>query len=135
MTDQPQPTISERSQPVPPLVRKHAARVGNDEPEMLTRLAERDRIGRERYGQSLHTHDGRDTGQDADDEALDLAQYAVKWKAELADGCTCGGKWTCDACRWSAEAGGIATTALDLAWRINRLREEVAKLRDNGGGA
>lgn len=38
-------------------------------------MAERDRVGRERYGVQLQPHNGRDALVDAYQEALDLAVY------------------------------------------------------------
>jgi hypothetical protein len=38
----------------------------------------RDKLGRDRYGVPLRAHDGRDTLQDAYEEALDLCVYLRK---------------------------------------------------------
>lgn len=41
-------------------------------------VAERNRIGLETYGRDLTTFDGRDSLQDAYEEAIDLAVYLAK---------------------------------------------------------
>ena len=43
--------------------------------ELVQRMAERDRLGRERYGTPLQTENGRDALLDALEEALDLCAY------------------------------------------------------------
>lgn len=44
-------------------------------PLVMVDMAERDKLGRERYGTPLQPHNGRDTLRDAYEEALDLAVY------------------------------------------------------------
>lgn len=60
VTDQP-PPVPNGTKPVWELV--------------MTDMAERDRVGRERYGTPLQTHNGRDALVDAYQEALDLVVY------------------------------------------------------------
>lgn len=50
---------------------------------MLDDAAERDRLGRRKYGQRLHAHDGRTNLIDAYQEALDLVVYLRKEVEEL----------------------------------------------------
>lgn len=45
-------------------------------------LEQRERIGIERYGRSLHTNNGRDALQDALEEAIDLWQYLTQARME-----------------------------------------------------
>lgn len=113
-TDQPRPERTAASQPVPDALISHVQRTLYNHPAVIAGIMERDRVGRQRYGQSLHTFDGRDTGQDAWEEVLDLAQYAMKWSIEAA--VSNDGTW--------AEKGGIADEALSLACRIARIRED-----------
>lgn len=49
---------------------------------VLADMAERDRIGRERYGTPLTTDNGRDHLVDAYQECLDLAVYLRAWLEE-----------------------------------------------------
>lgn len=44
-------------------------------PLVVADMAQRDRVGRERYGTPLRAHNGRDALVDAYQEALDLAVY------------------------------------------------------------
>lgn len=60
MSEQPMPTPN-ASRPIWELV--------------IEDMANRDRIGRERYGTPLQAHNGRDALRDAYEEALDLAVY------------------------------------------------------------
>lgn len=60
MSEQPEPTPN-ASRPIWELV--------------IEDMANRDRIGRERYGTPLQAHNGRDALRDAYEEALDLAVY------------------------------------------------------------
>ena len=48
-------------------------------------LTERDRIGIKTYGESLHTHNGRNAWQDAVEEAADLYMYVTQMCAETVD--------------------------------------------------
>lgn len=62
--------------------------VGNDRPAIqdlvLADIAERKRIGIERYGRALQPHNGRDALVDAYQEVLDLAMY-VRQEIEERD--------------------------------------------------
>ena len=55
------------------------APIANDYPAVwalvMVDMAQRDKLGRERYGVPLQPFNGRDTLQDAYEEALDLAVY------------------------------------------------------------
>jgi hypothetical protein len=108
------PTTSPLSVPVPQLAREHAREHKYDTTAILEGLEERDAVGRAKYGQSLHTHDGRDSGRDAWEEVLDLVQYLVKWKHEV--GASLG------YCRDNTIAYAVGE-ALALADRIAWLRE------------
>lgn len=63
--------------------------VGNDRPAIqdlvLADIAERKRIGIERYGKALQPHNGRDALVDAYQEVLDLAMYVRQEIEERAD--------------------------------------------------
>jgi hypothetical protein len=73
------------SRRVPPLYAECASRIDQPPPTPNTQLAvwplvladmaERDRVGRHRYGTPLQPHNGRDALADAYAEALDLAVY------------------------------------------------------------
>ena len=56
-----------------------------DLPQLGIDLMERGQLGAVRYGQALHTHDGRDTMRDLYEELLDAVQYAMKWEMEHPD--------------------------------------------------
>lgn len=117
MPDQPMPTAGKTSmdrQPMPvegvidvtPRVRE---RFNND-------LTERERRGIETYGRSLQSHNGRDAGQDAWEELIDLAQYLEQLRIEHADALV--------------EIG-------DLSSRLERLTARLAAVereRDEWGG-
>lgn len=47
-------------------------------PYFAQRLRDRDAVGRERYGTSLMTENGRDAFLDAEEELLDLSQYTYQ---------------------------------------------------------
>ena len=61
------------------LLEEQVAPVPNDKPAVwdlvIKDMAERDALGRRRYGTPLQPHNGRDTLVDAYQEALDLAVY------------------------------------------------------------
>lgn len=63
--------------------------VGNDRPAIqdlvLADIAERKRIGIERYGKALQPHNGRDALVDAYQEVLDLAMYVRQEIEERED--------------------------------------------------
>lgn len=78
MTDQPTKTRP-GDQPLP---------VGGQEcvQDALIRLIEeRKQLGIQRYGSPLMTHNGRDAGRDAVEEALDLTAYSMQVAMELRD--------------------------------------------------
>lgn len=71
--EQPPPTPRLRGAPVFPVA------VSATPGESLRRaLAEREAIGVERYGQSLHTHNGRDALRDAREELADATAYLTQ---------------------------------------------------------
>lgn len=76
-TDQPLPSPSPQSQPVLPalLAVVEQGLMGEVREWIKGALVERTEVGTERYGQPLHTHNGRDARTDAEQEALDLLQY------------------------------------------------------------
>lgn len=63
--------------------------VGNDRPAIqdlvLADIAERKRLGIERYGRALQPHNGRDALVDAYQEVLDLAMYVRQEIEERSD--------------------------------------------------
>lgn len=52
---------------------------------LIAHIEERKRLGIERYGRPLETHNGRDAVQDALEEALDLAVYLMQVRLEQRD--------------------------------------------------
>ena len=48
-------------------------------------IDQRTALGVAKYGQPLHTHDGRDTAIDMADELLDFCQYQEKSRKELLE--------------------------------------------------
>ena len=74
MTDQPPPVPGDGV----PVWDEAIARARGHVPEaVLAAMRDRDRVGRERYGQPLQRGDGRDHLADAYQEALDLYVYLV----------------------------------------------------------
>ena len=51
---------------------------GQDNQYLQTKLRERYEFGKNKYGQALMTGDGRDTGRDIEEEALDAIYYMAK---------------------------------------------------------
>jgi len=68
---QPKPTRAADSQPVTC--------------DLIELILQRRRLGQQKYGTELHTHNGRNALQDALEESLDLNQYLFQHAAELAD--------------------------------------------------
>lgn len=103
----PQPApVAATSPPVWPMVIADARRYLLDGPHLeafVADMAERDRLGRERYGTPLQADNGRDHLVDAYQEALDLCVY-LRAEAE----------------RTPMVLGdrGDYLTALSLAWRL-----------------
>jgi len=88
----------------------------NDDIWSLYRLMqERDRLGAARYGVRLQSHNGRDSMQDALEEALDLRVYLENVAQEHPD---------------STEARMVADEVTDLCLRLVALRR---KLTQKGG--
>ncbi len=83
IASQPTPVNTARSQPVTPAVMQLLDDINLN--SLADDVAERDRVGRERYGQPLHTHDGRDAARDCYEELLDAVQYAVRCGLEAID--------------------------------------------------
>jgi hypothetical protein len=52
---------------------------------LIALIEERKQLGRQRYGSPLMTHNGRDAGRDAVEEALDLTVYSMQVAMELRD--------------------------------------------------
>lgn len=82
---QPKPVSSELSRPILPQIHSdltmfvEQGAVTAEEAELIRKcLDERTQFGVEKYGQPLHTIDGRDTWADAVQEIADLVQYAKK---------------------------------------------------------
>lgn len=73
MSDQPMPTAGR--QDVPPAVYE----------AFNATLIRQDRKGRQKYGTPLQTHNGRDAGEDAWQELVDLAQYLTQLRLEHTD--------------------------------------------------
>jgi hypothetical protein len=53
--------------------------------ELIRLIEERKQLGIQRYGSPLMTHNGRDAGRDAVEEALDLTVYSMQVALELRD--------------------------------------------------
>ena len=73
----PEPTPHAQGQVVPDLLCLWLEYI-DAPPETLQLIRERDRFGRQKYGQPLMTDDGRDTIEDARQELGDLIQYVFK---------------------------------------------------------
>ncbi|MGY6019558.1 hypothetical protein [Streptomyces spinosirectus] len=52
---------------------------------LIALIEERKQLGIQRYGSPLMTHNGRDAGRDAVEEALDLTVYSMQVAMELRD--------------------------------------------------
>lgn len=52
---------------------------------LIALIEERKQLGIQRYGSPLMTHNGRDAGRDAVEEALDLTVYSMQVAMELGD--------------------------------------------------
>lgn len=78
MTDQPTKTRP-GDQPLPTAGRECV------QDALITLIEERKQLGVERYGSPLMTHNGRDAGRDAVEEALDLTVYSMQVAMELRD--------------------------------------------------
>lgn len=52
---------------------------------LIALIEERKQLGVQRYGSPLMTHNGRDAGRDAVEEALDLTVYSMQVAMELRD--------------------------------------------------
>lgn len=52
---------------------------------LIAQIEERKKLGIERYGRPLETHNGRDAVQDALEEAIDLAVYLKQVELEMHD--------------------------------------------------
>ena len=79
--DQPQPTRDPRSVPVLPL----ATEMMSHSPHTLwaiPALEARTQLGKARYGDALHTHNGRNSLRDLREEILDAVQYLAQAIAE-----------------------------------------------------
>jgi hypothetical protein len=79
--DQHQPTRDPRSVPVLPL----AVEMVSHSPHTLwaiPALEARTQLGKVRYGDALHTHNGRDPVRDLREEILDAVQYLAQAIAE-----------------------------------------------------
>lgn len=85
--EQPLPAQTPKSQPVlPPLLAVVKAGLTGEVCEWVKgELVARTEVGAERYGQGLHTHNGRDARVDAEQEAFDLLQYLQQAIMERRD--------------------------------------------------
>ena len=105
--EQPRPTPGQED--VTPVVRRL----------FLDGLAERNERGIQTYGVGLQTHNGRDAGQDAWEELLDLAQYLTQLRLEHGDIRTERDAWRRRALsaeeRLACASARILQDALDLA--------------------
>jgi hypothetical protein len=99
MSEQPMPT--EGRQDVPPIVRER----------FLATLAAQEAKGQAKYGRGLQTHNGRDAGQDAWEELVDLAQYLTQLRLERNDLLT-------ENARLSAEIGALQTALASIGRSI-----------------
>lgn len=86
--------------------------------DILRDLEKRNEQGMLSYGKSLRTFDGRDSGQDAYEEALDLVVYLTKMRMERAE--------LIDILRqaWSLLFGPTE----EIAWNLPRLDRDVKVL-------
>jgi hypothetical protein len=84
-------------------------------------MAERDRLGRERYGVPLTTHNGRDHLVDAYQEALDFVVYLRTWLEEHAQSQT-----TADRSH-RYQVRTLYRDQLGNLWHLRRLIEERKK--------
>jgi len=79
----PEPTPKERGEPVAPTLIAYLEDSGHHEVARLVR--ERDAYGRQKYGQQLHSDDGRDEVEDLRQELGDALQYAFAAKMNGRD--------------------------------------------------
>lgn len=102
---------------LPPLLAVVEASLVGEVREWIKRaLVERTEVGVERYGQPLHTHNGRDAGADAEQEALDLLQYLQQMIMERRDA-----------------GGDVRRLVLARAWTLAALAELGQDDRLRGG--
>ena len=99
-------------------------------PLVLEDIAERDRMGRAKYGQPLSTHDGRDSLVDAYQEALDLVVYLRKAIAERDDWKARAMAAESDAAKWrelkdAADSKTLVVIPADQAEPLKRLLSRV----------
>ena len=84
-TPEPPPELSEESQPVFPFILeelRNAKRSAADANWLADLLEERRNFGLKKYGQELHTHNGRDAIEDARQELGDLVVYLTQASME-----------------------------------------------------
>jgi len=82
LTDQPTPVRGEFSRPVAPVLLAQIVHYTRA-PGWITQAVEaRTRVGVERYGDALHTHNGRNSVRDLTDEILDALQYLAQASME-----------------------------------------------------
>ena len=80
---QPLPVQNSDSRPVLPHLRADLAAMPTPAPPWIAQaLDARARVGVERYGTALHTHNGRDAIQDLTEELLDALQYLAQARLE-----------------------------------------------------
>ena len=81
---QPQPVPKKGGLCVPEHLLRYLDEIGADE-AVKDLIRKRDAFGKAKYGQSLHTEDGRDDYQDALEENGDFLQYVMKLKLKGKD--------------------------------------------------
>lgn len=52
------------------------------EPKLIQWIRERTKVGVKKYGQPLHTFNGRNSVRDVKEELLDALQYVQQWEME-----------------------------------------------------
>lgn len=82
----------------------------------LADLAERKRIGLERYGQPLQAYNGRDASLDLYQELQDAVVYARQWLEEQVAG---------DLDLWREVTDDLYRPLLAMLLRVRRLRDEA----------
>ena len=89
ITDQPAPVVNDNPSTWQLVLADMANPVRSiTHDQVMADMAERERIGKERYGTVLQAHNGRSFLVDAYQERLDYAVYARGWLAENTHRCT-----------------------------------------------
>lgn len=118
--EQPLPERTPQSQPVLPslLAVVEGGLTGEIGAWVAGELVARTEVGASRYGEALHTHNGRGARVDAEQEAFDLLQYLQQWIMERRD-----------------EGGDVRRLVLARSWVLAALVEMGLDGRLTGGMA